>query len=135
MKKVKGVLVNVNTRTVEPYTLHYNNYKDLTSLLNCDILDVTRRKFGSQIYDIYCDDEGLLKEVWIPSAFSEEYPENDFLVGNLFICSHDKYGDIASLSDEQIEEVLKTSRQIKVTDDNGSFITRALMYNYKTVDA
>lgn len=131
MKKIKGVLVNVNTRTIESFILNYNNYKDLYSLLNCDTLDVTSRKFGNHLYDVYCDDEGFLKDDWTPSAFSEEQPESDFLVGNLFICSHDKYGDIDSLTDEQIEEILKTEQQIKVTNDSGSFITRALMYNYK----
>lgn len=135
MKNIKGVLVDVNARTIEPVTLHYTSYKDLYSLLNCETFDVTSRKFGSQIYDVYCDDEGLLGDDWIPSALSEEQP-NDFLVGNLFICSHTEDGDIASLTDEQIEEILKTKRHIKMSDDNGNIIiTQVLMYNYRRVDA
>ena len=135
MKKIKGIFVDVDTRTVKPYTLHYSSHKDLSSLLNCDILDVTRRKFGSQIYDVYCDDEGLLKDDWVPSAFSDEQPEYDFLVGNLFVCSHTSDGDIASLTDEQIKEILTTKRQIKISDPNDSFITQVLMYNYRETDA
>lgn len=131
MRKIKGVLVDVNARTVKPFTLHYNNYKDLYPVLNCETLDVTRRKFGSQIYDVYCDDEGLLKEDWIPSAFSDAQPEYDFLVGNLFVCSHTSDGDIASLTDEQIKEILTTKRQIKISDPSGSIITQVLMYNYR----
>lgn len=131
MKNIKGVLVDVNARTVEPVTLHYSSYKELYPLLNCETFDVTRRKFGNQVCDVYCDDEGLLKEDWIPSALSEEQPENDFLVGNLFVCTHSSDGDIASLTDEQIEEILKTKRRIKISDPNGVVITEVLMYNYK----
>jgi len=134
MKNIKGVFVDVNARIVEPVTLHYNSYKDLYPLLNCETFDITRRKFGNQVYDVYCDDEGFLKDDWVPSAFSEEQPENDFLVGNLFVCSHTKNGDIASLTDEQIAEVLKTKQQIKVTNYSDSFITEALMYNYRKVN-
>jgi hypothetical protein len=136
MRKIKGVFVDVNARTVEPITLHYNSYKDLYPLLNCETFDVTSRKFGNRVYDVYCDDEGLLGDDWIPSALSEEQPENDFLVGNLFVCSHTKNGDIASLTDEQIEEVLKTRRYIKIFDDSGNIIiTQVLLYNYRKVDA
>lgn len=131
MKNIKGVLVDVNARTVEPVTLHYTSYKNLYPLLNCKIFDVTSRKFGNQVCDVYCDDEGFLKDDWVPSAFSEEQPENDFLVGNLFVCTHSSDGDIASLTDEQIEEILKTKRRIKISDPNGVVITEVLMYNYK----
>ena len=48
MKKLKASFVDVNARTVEPVILHYNSYKDLYPLLNCETFDVTSRKFGNQ---------------------------------------------------------------------------------------
>lgn len=83
---------------IEPYDLDKFN-----ELLDCRCFDIPRRKIGGKMFDIYCDDEGFLKDDQPPiSAYSLKLNE-PMLVGNLIIANHNYAGETTDLSDEDIK--------------------------------
>ena len=90
------------------YTAEINELEDFYEHLECGCMDVANRKIGNKRFDIWVDDEGLLKDSPIISAVSitdgEVVP---MLAGNLIIANHDLEGNTTSLSDEDIEMILE----------------------------
>jgi hypothetical protein len=83
---------------IEPYDLD-----KFHELLNCRCFAIPKRRIGGKYFDIYCDDEGLIKDEQPPvSAYSISKRE-PMLVGNLIIANHDMAGDTIDLSDEDIK--------------------------------
>ena len=89
------------------YEFNLNSYMDFYNVLKCDTFDIATRKFGGKYYDVYVDDEGLLygKDVAMVCLDKNGHVK-DFLVGNCFICKHNKKGDTISLTDKDIERIL-----------------------------
>jgi hypothetical protein len=77
-----------------------NDWRSIYELLNCSTFTIATRRFGNYVFDIYLDDEGLLKQDQIITGLSTDMKE--MLVGNLFIVSHDDDGEVVGLTDEQI---------------------------------
>ena len=74
-----------------------NYYK----LLDCDLVDITTRSIGGELFDIICDDEGLLKDDRIVSAVDKK--GRPALVGNLLISKADEEeGRQIGLTDEEL---------------------------------
>lgn len=101
---VKGVLVDVKNSEIKIITFE-DKLEELYRLCDCQYIDITMRKIGEYEYDIVCDDEGLLKEGYIVSAIDKN--QKPMLVGNLIFCNHDEEGNLASLKEEQIVNILK----------------------------
>lgn len=101
-KKLKGFLIDpINgTSGVVDFV---DKLDVLYKLLNCDRIDITVRNVGKFEYDVVCDDEGLLRDKVIPTAFDEN--NEPVLVGNLLFCNHDDEGNLSSITDGQIEEL------------------------------
>ena len=81
--------------------------EEFYDLIRCDVIDVTTRMIGNKRYRIIVDDEGLLKLNPIVSAV---YKGSGIvaLVGNLIIAGEeDRYGELTSLTDEDIKEIKK----------------------------
>ena len=74
-------------------------------MLDCDLIQVVERKIGDKVYDIICDEEGLLKPNF-ESAICTNYTEN--LYGNILIVNHDDEGDFTSLDDDEIKDINKS---------------------------
>lgn len=74
-------------------------------LIECNAIDIVRRKIGKRYFRIIYDDEGLLVENPKISAISNL--EEIRLVGNLIICAGDvtENGDLIGLTDDQAEYV------------------------------
>lgn len=109
MKKIKGVLVK--NGSVQEYELEYNDFKDIYPLLGISCFDVVSRQFGDSILDVYCDDEALLKdELPLMSVLKlDKYGTSESCIyGNVFICNHTKEGEIISLTDKEISDVLQS---------------------------
>lgn len=123
MKKIKGILITPNQKDTKPrvYELEVNSYEDYYPLLECDTFDIQSRKFNGKYLDIYCDDEGLLKENNNPSILT--YNGNilvEKIVGNVFITNHNSEGDTISLTDEDIKLVLSTVRILMTVEADGT---------------
>lgn len=102
MDKIKGFLIDLRKGSAEVVEFE-DKLETLYELTNCNCIDITMRKVGKFDYDIVCDDEGLQKQRKIPTAFNEK--KEPMLVGNLLFCNHDDEGNLATLNDEQIEEL------------------------------
>jgi len=66
---------------------------------------IASRKIGRKVYDIYCDDEGLLKDKKYVTALCMDYPE--VLCGDLLIAKHDYAGNTIGLTDKEAEMIMK----------------------------
>lgn len=106
MKKINGVLVTPSDKgnSYVPFVLDYDNYKSLYGILNCNTFTIATRKIGDKYFDIYCDDEGLLKDDYKFAASTEGGKE--ILAGNLFIVNHDDDGNIKSLTRDDVDLIL-----------------------------
>lgn len=82
-------------------------------VLDCDLIDITQVSVGGFVYDVVCDDEGLLKDGCIPTIVCPDR----VLVGNCFVCRPPDPGSgvLRSLTDIDVE-VLR-SRVVPVPSD------------------
>ena len=99
------------------------NLDDYYKYLECDCFDIANRKIGGKRFDVFVDDEGLLKENPIPTAINGS--GNVMLVGNLIFANHDYEGNTTSLSDDDIE-IIKKSKVVGFSS-NGEMIQLILM--------
>lgn len=90
---------NDDVREIECETLD-DYYKNL----GCDCFNIAYRAVGDRAFDIFCDDEGLLKNDSILSAVTSD--GEPALVGNLIFANHDCEGRTTSLSDDDIAIIL-----------------------------
>ena len=74
-------------------------------LIECNAINIVRRKIGKRYFRIVCDDEGALMDCAKISAISNLGEVR--LVGNLIICAGDvtENGDLIGLTDDQAEYV------------------------------
>ena len=65
-KKITGIFVNPADQVIKPATIekHLEGYY---KLLDCDCIDIVRRKIGGKYFDVICDDEALLKAAPVPA--------------------------------------------------------------------
>ena len=94
------------------YEIECRDLNDYYDALKCDCFDITQRKIGGRVYDIYCDDEGTYVKDPIPSAFNSEH--KPVLVGNLIFAKHDKEGGVVGLTDDDIQHIAKCAQVAKV---------------------
>jgi len=94
-RHLKGMLVTAKGAVVANLT---GDLEDFYRVLECDCFDIATRKIGGKYFDIYVDDEGLLKDNPRPSAITPD--KEVMLVGNLFICSSNEEGETISISDD-----------------------------------
>lgn len=114
-KTITGVLINPDDGTAEKKTID-NNLQGYYEALNCDIIDIVERTLGDNTYDIICDDEGLLKDNYTVSAIDKGM--HVMLVGRIFLCHHDDEGELTSLNDDEIIDILKHCRLYKLAHED-----------------
>ena len=111
-KSIPGVLILAdNTGQTETrflrYTLDYTDYRDFYPLLGIETFDIQTRPLGNAEYDIYCDDEGLLKENPVPTFVTLSGGKiTEIIVGSIFLCGHDEDGGIRGLTEHEINCIL-----------------------------
>lgn len=103
---IRGVLIkNGKLTVVDTEDTLDSWYK----LLDCELIDIVERDIGGTIVSIICDDEGLYNESHCISMMSR-VTHQPMLVGPIFICNAGRDGNMASLTEEQIQIV---KRQFK----------------------
>ena len=107
MKKadLKGFLISV--KTGEPLATDVtvgHDLKNFYELLECDLFDVVRCEIGGERYDIYVDDEGLLKDEPFPVASCQNV-DDYVLFGNALIFRSDDMGETVSLTDDDVKNI------------------------------
>lgn len=83
-RKIKGLYINPS-KNISSFKTIEDELNAYYKLLDCSTIDIVSRKIGGKVFEIVCDDEGLLKQSPIVSAVdSDGHPA---LVGSLFICN------------------------------------------------
>lgn len=108
MKNAYVLVFDVKTREFKRVTI--STLDDIYNNLDCSCFDIATRKIGDNYYDIYCDDEGLLKENPIISAINHK--GEVMLVGNLLFAQHDEEGDTVGLKETEVAEILKNTVKV-----------------------
>lgn len=96
---ITGFFIDPENNIAEPRTIE-KSLDAYYTLLRCDCIDIVSRVIGGECYDIICDDEALLKENPVPSAF--DHYNNVALCNPIFIVNYDGDCDVCSLHPEDI---------------------------------
>jgi len=103
---MKTLLLDVNEQCIKFVDVK-DSLEEFYELLNCDVIDITKRNIGGVVFDVMCDDEGLLKEGAIVSAFDSN--GTPALVGNLMFFHTNPYGNLVGISDEECQHLIGCS--------------------------
>lgn len=103
------LLIDVINGNVD--VVNTSGLSDYYEYLNCDCIDITRRRVEDRYFEIICDDCGLLKSDSIVSALDNSH--NVMLVGNLLIAGGDVIdGDLTSITDDDVKIIKKHIREM-----------------------
>lgn len=100
---MKTILVDVYDRSVKPVDVE-DKLSEFYRLLRCGTIDITQREIGGKVFDVMCDDEGLLTDNPIVSAFDSD--GRMALVGNLMFFHTDGEGNLVGLTDNESAHLL-----------------------------
>ena len=76
-----------------------NVLNDLYKILNCDLVTCTEIEVNGKLFDVYSDDEALLKDKPVPNLYLDD---GLIIFGSLAFAKADDDGKLISLSDEEI---------------------------------
>lgn len=101
------------------------NYEDLKKLIGIESpITVVERKIGDKYYDLWVDDEGLLKNDNHIQAWHWDGPMPECLVGNIVVLSSNEKGESIGLSNSDIINVLDRV----ITYNRGRECNNTLLY-------
>lgn len=131
--KISGILIDVSEYpgSIKEYSLEETSLEDFYKALNCSTIDIVTRKINGKVYDIVCDDEGLLRENPIVTAINGK--GGTMLVGNLFICNHEG-SHLTSLSKEDVTNIMYSSGMLIHGEDGSGFIVHPALSDVEHVD-
>ena len=113
---IKGFVVEPRNQQNEYGVIEFvkESYRDISNMLGCDLFTVASRKIGNKYYDIYCDDEFLLKNNLLDKPTLITTDDNDKIIevlfGKIFICNAletDEGITMGSLSSDDINCIYK----------------------------
>ena len=90
------------TNSISPHVRYIspdNVLKDLYKILNCQIVTCTEIKINGKLFDVYSDDEALLKDKPAPNL----YIDDDLIIfGSVAFAKTDDDGNLAGLSRDDV---------------------------------
>ena len=102
--------------------IRFGNCKELNDFyreIGCDCIDIARRTVGGKMFDIFVDDEGLLKADAgdrISAIAEEDGKLSPQLVGTLVFANHDAAGNTTDLTLD--DTMLIASRVKRIVIEN-----------------
>ena len=94
--------VNDETRTISPHVRYIspdNVLKDLYKILNCDLVTCTQIEVNGKLFDVWSDDESLLKDRPAPNL----YIDDDLIIfGSVAFAKSDEDGGFVGLEREEV---------------------------------
>lgn len=102
--KTKMLLIDVKNSGV--CVVRADGLDDYYKLIDCRCIDIVSRRIGENVYDIICDDEGLLVDS--PRVSAVDSAGQPMLVGNLLIAGlADEEGHLTDLTADDIDYIAK----------------------------
>ena len=111
---IKGFLVDVKNRTAKEIDFEPSLSK-YYELLGCDTIDIVTRSVGGKVFDVICDDEGLMCENPVISAVDTKM--EPMLVGSLLFVHHDSAGNTTGVTGEECTHLLAHVCQVTQGSD------------------
>ena len=94
--KVLALLLEPNLNAFFPHVLCIENtLEGLRKIIGCCCVACTEIEVAGKTFDVWSDDEALLKENPVPSLYIND---NLILFGNLIIAKHDEEGETIGLT-------------------------------------
>ena len=73
-------------------------------IIGCDLVDLVEIEVEGKFYDVYCDDEFLLKDNPVPTLFIDN---ENVLCGNLVFTTRDEEGKVAEITNDDVKKLTK----------------------------
>ena len=109
----KVLVLNVKEQTFKEVELP-KDFRGFYPLLDCGTFDIVNRRVGGKRFDVYCDDEGILKTGNPVSAIiKDEDGLKPMLFGNLVFTRTNRDGETIGISDNDIEAIKAHSRKVR----------------------
>ena len=90
-------------RTISPHVRYIspaNVLKDLYRILNCELVTCTEIEVNGKLFDVWSDDEALLKDKPAPNL----YIDDDLIIfGSVAFAKADEEGKLVGLSHEDVQ--------------------------------
>ena len=100
--RVFSLECNDETRTISPHVRYIspdNVLKDLYKILNCQLVTCTEIEVNGKLFDVWSDDEALLKDKPAPNL----YIDNDLIIfGSVAFAKTDEEGKLVGLEREEV---------------------------------
>ena len=94
---------DAKTNSITPHVRYIspdNVLKDLYRVLNCDLVTCTEIVVNGKLFDVYSDDEALLKANPVPNL----YIEDDLIIfGSVAFAKADEEGKLVELNHTEVE--------------------------------
>ena len=95
--------VNSSSNSITPHVRYIspdNVLKNLYRILNCDLVTCTEIEVNDKLFDVYSDDEALLKDKPIPNL----YIDDDLIIfGSVAFAKADDEGKLVGLSSDDVQ--------------------------------
>ena len=107
MKEIKHIhtALALHPVTHKCEQVEISDIDDIYKEIGASMFDIATRQIGDdpkRVYDIYVDDMGLYKIGNYISAYGDPYC---FLVGDIVIARHSEFGELASLTQDDIDYI------------------------------
>ena len=103
--KILALLYEPQLHAIFPQVLCIENtLEGLKKIIGCDVVTCTEIEVEGKIFDVWSDDEALLKENPVPNLFIDE---NLILFGNLIFAKHDNDGATLGIYNSEIRLLQK----------------------------
>ena len=80
-----------------------NVLSELYRIIGCDLVELVQVEVGGKFYDVYCDEEFLLKEKPTPTLYLNA---EQVLCGNLVFTTCDENGKLGGVTEEDIDKLI-----------------------------
>ena len=101
---------DAKTNSISPHVRYIspdNVLKDLYKVLNCELVTCTEIEVNGELFDVYSDDEALLKDKPAPNL----YIDDDLIIfGSVAFAKADEEGKLMGLTHEEVQLLWNFSR-------------------------
>ena len=94
---------NAKTNSISPHVRYIspdNVLQDLYKILNCELVTCTEIEVNGKLFDVWSDDEALLKDKPVPNL----YIDDDLIIfGSVAFAKADEEGKLTGLTREEVQ--------------------------------